>query len=102
MHGSAAVVGVGESSYWVRGESPDTEFQLACCAIGRAVEDAGLRLEDTPAPYFATVRWVRAELLSIEGSYGGVITSLAQQQTAGLANVRVGSPAYRRSQEAGH
>jgi len=46
MHGSAAVAGVGESTYYRRGSSPDTEFQLACTAIRRAVEDAGLRLED--------------------------------------------------------
>lgn len=46
MQGKAAVVGVGESTYYVRGKSPDTEFQLACTAITRAVEDAGLRLDD--------------------------------------------------------
>ena len=41
MHGSAAVAGIGESPYYKRGESPYTEFQLACIAIRRAVEDAG-------------------------------------------------------------
>ncbi len=46
MQGSAAVVGVGESAYYVRGRSPDTEFQLACTAIRHAVEDSGLALED--------------------------------------------------------
>ena len=38
MHGSAAVAGIGESTYYKRGESPHTEFQLACMAIQRAVE----------------------------------------------------------------
>ncbi|MGH7788500.1 MAG: thiolase C-terminal domain-containing protein [Candidatus Binatia bacterium] len=42
MHGSGAVVGIGESTYYKRGESPHTEFQLACIAIRRAVDDAGL------------------------------------------------------------
>src|SRR5215470_16904798 len=46
MHGSAAVAGIGESTYYKRGESPHTEFQLACTAIQRAVEDAGLALAD--------------------------------------------------------
>ncbi len=32
MHGSGAVAGIGESTYDKRGESPYTEFQLACIA----------------------------------------------------------------------
>ena len=46
MHGEAAVVGVGESTYYVRGRSPDSEFQLCVTAIKNAVEDAGLDLEE--------------------------------------------------------
>ena len=46
MHGSASIAGIGESTYYKRGESPQTEFQLACIAILRAVEDAGLALAD--------------------------------------------------------
>lgn len=46
MRGASAVVGVGESTYHRWGESPDTEFQLACTAIRRAVADAGLELAD--------------------------------------------------------
>jgi len=46
MQRSSAVVGVGESQFYRRGGSPDTEFQLACTAIRRAVEDAGLDLAD--------------------------------------------------------
>src|SRR5262245_43500339 len=45
MRGAAVVVGVGESSYYKRGDAPESEFQLACIAIRNAVEDAGL----TPA-----------------------------------------------------
>ncbi|MGE0384109.1 MAG: acetyl-CoA acetyltransferase [Gammaproteobacteria bacterium] len=46
MQRRAAVAGVGESEFYKRGGSPHTEFQLACIAIRRAVEDAGLTLAD--------------------------------------------------------
>ena len=46
MLGTSAISGIGESDYYERGRSPHTEFQLACIAIRRAVEDAGLRLTD--------------------------------------------------------
>ena len=46
MQAAAVVVGVGESTYYKRGGSPDTEFQLACTAIRRAVDDAGLTMAD--------------------------------------------------------
>ena len=44
MNGQAVVVGVGESEYYKRAGSPDTEFQLACTAIRNAAKDAGLPL----------------------------------------------------------
>jgi acetyl-CoA acetyltransferase len=40
------VAGVGESTYYKRGGATESEFQLACIAIRRAVEDAGLSLAD--------------------------------------------------------
>ena len=46
MHGAAAIAGIGESTYYKRGESPYTEFQLACIAIRNAVEDAGITLAE--------------------------------------------------------
>ena len=45
MHGQAVVVGVGESEYYKHGQSPDTEFQLACTAIQHAARDAGVELK---------------------------------------------------------
>lgn len=42
----AAIAGVGESRYYKRGEASESEFQLACIAIRKAVDDAGLRLAD--------------------------------------------------------
>jgi hypothetical protein len=52
---------------------------------------AGLRLPGTPEPYRAEVRLVRAELLSLDGSYGGVITNVLDRQAAGAVEIRVGS-----------
>src|SRR5262245_16956632 len=46
MHGAAVVVGVGESTYYARGDATESEFQLACIAIRNAVADAGLELSD--------------------------------------------------------
>lgn len=46
MQRAAVVVGVGESNYYKRGGAKETEFQLACIAIRRAVDDAGLRMRD--------------------------------------------------------
>ena len=46
MQGKAVVAGVGESTYYKRGEAPNTEFELACTAIQNAVADAGLDLAE--------------------------------------------------------
>ena len=46
LRGRAAVVGVGETAYFKRGESPDAEFKLALKAILAACEDAGLSARD--------------------------------------------------------
>jgi acetyl-CoA acetyltransferase len=46
VHGAAMVVGVGESTYYKRGGATESEFQLACTAIRRAVADAGLTMAD--------------------------------------------------------
>jgi acetyl-CoA acetyltransferase len=46
VQGQAVVAGVGESKYYARGKSPDTEFQLACQAIQRAANDAGIEVSE--------------------------------------------------------
>lgn len=46
MNGRTAVVGVGESTYFRPGRSPDSVLQLAATAIRRAVADAGLEMSD--------------------------------------------------------
>jgi len=42
----SAVTGIGESAYYKYGDSPHTEFQLACIAIMAAAEDAGIALSE--------------------------------------------------------
>ena len=41
-----AVAGLGETKYYKRGQAPVSEFQLACEAILKAVEDAGIKVTD--------------------------------------------------------
>ncbi|MDE0217570.1 MAG: thiolase, partial [bacterium] len=43
----AAVVGIGRTPYWKRGQSyPETETSMACTAILGALDDAGLAVAD--------------------------------------------------------
>ncbi len=46
LRGSVAIVGVGETPYYKRGESPDPEFKLALDAIIHACADAGISPKD--------------------------------------------------------
>ena len=42
LRGATAIAGVGETTYYKRGQSPDAEFKLALMAILAACEDAGI------------------------------------------------------------
>ena len=46
MRGRAAVVGVGETAYYKRGQAPDAEFKLALDAIKTACASAGINPKD--------------------------------------------------------
>ena len=46
MHGQTAIAGIGESEYYRPGQARLSEFQLACTAIKRAADDAGIPLSD--------------------------------------------------------
>ncbi len=46
MRGEVAVVGIGETTYYKRGQSPDAEFKLGIEAILKACDDAGLDPRD--------------------------------------------------------
>ena len=43
LRGKVAVVGIGETTYYKHGKSPDPEFVLALKAILAACEDAGIK-----------------------------------------------------------
>jgi acetyl-CoA acetyltransferase len=42
LRGQVAIVGIGETTYYKHGKSPDSEFKLALQAVLRACEDAGV------------------------------------------------------------
>ena len=47
MKDKTAVVGVGSTPYYKRGQSvPETELSMACTAILAALDDAGLTVKD--------------------------------------------------------
>lgn len=69
------------------------ELEIAAIEQELARALAGLRLPDAPAPYLAQVQLIRATVLSLDGSYGGIITDVLEDQAAASAEVRVGSAA---------
>ncbi|HKD66278.1 MAG TPA: hypothetical protein VKB84_05515 [Candidatus Binataceae bacterium] len=42
----SAIVGIGETKYYKRGQAPQPEFLMACEAITKAAEDAGISVKD--------------------------------------------------------
>lgn len=46
LRGRSAVIGIGETTYYKRGESPHVEFKLALEAIVKACADAGIATRD--------------------------------------------------------
>jgi acetyl-CoA acetyltransferase len=84
MHGAAAVAGVGESAYYVRGRSPDSEFALCCAAIRAAVEDAGIELADVDG--FVSYMDQRNDPLRLANALGVRELRWAAQTWAGGGN----------------
>ena len=74
------------------GEAP-LDLEVAAIEQELARGLAGLRLPDSPAPYLAQVQLIRATVLSLDGSYGGIITDVLEAQAAASVEVRVGSAA---------
>ncbi|MBV9252323.1 MAG: hypothetical protein JO227_24135, partial [Acetobacteraceae bacterium] len=46
LRGKTAIVGIGETTYYKYGQSPDSEFKLALIAIVAACKDAGINPHD--------------------------------------------------------
>lgn len=84
--------GAGLSPAPAESKSPklDGEAAAVMAELQRGLD--GLRLEDSPAPYYAEARLVRAEMLTLDGSYGGLITDLHEKQAVGSLSMKVGSP----------
>jgi acetyl-CoA acetyltransferase len=68
VYRKTAVAGVGESTYYKRGGAKESEFLLACTAIRRAVEDAGLDVADIDG--FVSYRDDRNEPLRLSSALG--------------------------------
>jgi TldD protein len=66
--------------------------ELEAVAAELARGSSNLRLTGAPDPYRAEARFVRADLLSLDGSYGGLVTNVMNRQAIGAVEVRVGSP----------
>lgn len=92
----AAALGacVGEllplSSALAAGPAASSEIDALRAELARGV--AKLRLPDAEAPYVAELRAVRAESLTLDGSYGGVIVDLRSTDAIASVSMRVGSP----------
>jgi acetyl-CoA acetyltransferase len=84
VQGQAAVAGVGESTYYVRGRSPDSEFKLCCEAIRKAVADAGLELADIDG--FVSYMDMRNDPLRLANTLGIRELRWAAQTWAGGGN----------------
>jgi len=101
----AAVVGVGSTPYYKRGQSyPESEFSMACTAILAALDDAGLTIKDLdgfsiysnscdPASVAAElgvpeVRWATT-LTSGGGGCAGALGVAAAAIDAGMASTIV-------------
>ena len=53
-----------------------------------------LALEDAPSAYEAVLRFVRAEALTLDGSYGGVLSDIEERQAFGRLELPVGTLAH--------
>lgn len=70
-------------------KSSTKEVDAVEAELARGLEK--LRIEGAADPYRAEVRYVRADLLSLDGSYGGLITNVVDRQAVGTTEVRVGT-----------
>lgn len=66
-----------------------SEMRAAAEELQRAL--TGLRLPEQPRPHFAEIRLARGEFLSLDASYGGLVTDEVDRQAVGTVDIRVGS-----------
>lgn len=91
--GASIAIGalVGELLPLRRALAGDAGSELAALEAELDRGIAELRLPGSAKPYAADLRVVRAESLTLDGSYGGVITDLRSTQAIATVALRVGS-----------
>ena len=90
LRGRVAVAGIGETTYYKHGKSPDAEFALALQAILRACEDAGIspRKVDGFASY-SNDRNDPSRLAAALGvAQAALLASILHEQPARLVSLR--------------
>jgi len=88
----ASVAGPPKAAAPAKEATPTVGSEIAALATELTRGLDGARLPDRPAPYFAELRFVRAELLTLDGSYGGISTDLREHQAGASLEIRVGTP----------
>ena len=68
LRGKAAIAGIGETTYYRHGQSPDAEFKLALKAILAACEDAGVDVREVDG--FASYGNDRSEATRLAAALG--------------------------------
>jgi acetyl-CoA acetyltransferase len=85
FRGSTAVVGIGQTPYFKRGTSPDSELKLALRAITAAADDAGVDVRDINGfVSYASERSEPAKLMPALGSREVTFASLVWFHGGGL------------------
>jgi acetyl-CoA acetyltransferase len=102
---AVSIVGIGETEYWKVGRATTSEFELACTAVMRAVDDAGLALADvdglctyssersTPIALAPALGMHDLHFVNLYpgggNSAGGIVHNAALAVAAGVANTVV-------------
>ena len=68
LRGKVAIAGIGETTYYRHGKSPDAEFKLALQAVLAACEDAGVNPRDVDG--FASYGNDRSEATRLAAALG--------------------------------
>jgi len=105
LRNAASIVGVGETEYCKVGRATRSEFELACIAVLRAIEDAGLEVSDVDglcayasersAPVALAPALGMSELQFVNlypgggNSAAGIVHNAALAVSAGVANTVV-------------
>ncbi len=89
-----AIVGIGETAYYKRGGAPVPEFVLACEAILKAADDAGIKVEDIDGfASFATERNAAARVAAALGVKHFSLANIVWNGGGGGGSAAIGNAA---------